>query len=69
MSAEEPYSNCYFVTDYDWKMIMYVDFEYGAFQLREVEDKHMSIYFIETDDMDIEVIGNIYENPEVRKQK
>ena len=69
VSAEEPYSNCYFVTDYDWKMIMYVDFEYGAFQLREVEDKYMSIYFIETDDMNIEVIGNIYENPEVRKQK
>lgn len=65
VSAEEPYSNNYFVTDYNWEMVMYIDFRYGAFQLREVKDEHMSIYYIETQDMDIEVIGNVYENPEL----
>lgn len=67
VSAEEPHSNDYFTTDYDWKMTMYVDFKYGAFSFREVEDEHISIYYIETQDMDIEVIGNIYESPELMK--
>lgn len=62
VSDEEPYSNDYFTTEYNWEMIMYVNFEYGAFQFREIEDKHISIYYIETQDMDIEVIGNIYEH-------
>ena len=65
VSSEEYYSNNYFITEDDWAMTMYVDFSYGSFQLREKEDRHMAIYFIETDDMDIEIIGNIYENPEL----
>lgn len=65
VSSEEYYSNNYFITEDDWTMTMYIDFSYGSFQLREKEDRHMAIYFIETDDMDIEIIGNIYENPEL----
>lgn len=63
---EEPYSNAQITTDYDWEMVMEVVFDDYGFVLRNSESG-IFLSECEREDIRLEVIGNIYENPELLK--
>lgn len=67
LSNDTYYSNHYFNTLDDWEMTTEVVEEDYSFKFRDITDKYASLFFFEADQdsMEIEVIGNIYENPEL----
>jgi len=67
LSDEEPYSNEYISTDYDWEMIGKVVYRYGSYWVRMVEDRHILIPLVSyfNSDMRLDIIGNEFENPEL----
>lgn len=67
VSNDTHYSNNYFNTEDKWKMTMISTLKDYCYMFYDIEDKFMTIYFIEAleDGMSIEIIGNIFENPEL----
>lgn len=71
LSNDIYYSNEYFNTLDDWGMVMQVVKEDYSFKFRDITDKHATIFLFEADEdcMEIEVIGNAYENKEMESVK
>lgn len=69
VSGNENYSNLYITTDYDWEYTMNVSGEGYAYKFIDTEDKYFHIYLDEAENMLVEIIGNIFENPELLEEK
>lgn len=67
LSNDTYYSNHYFNTLDDWKMVTRAVWEDQSFKFQDVTDRHASLFFFEADQdsMEIKIIGNIYENKEL----
>lgn len=71
VSSDTFYSNSYATLEESWELIMQVVFCNYAFIFRCLQDKHLEILLAETlwEDFEIEIVGNIYENPELLEVK
>ena len=67
VSSDTFYSNSYATLEESWELMMQVVFCNYAFIFRCLQDKHLEILLAETlwEDFEIEIVGNIYENPEL----
>lgn len=67
LSNDTYYSNHYFNTLDDWKMVTKAVWEDQSFKFQDVTDRHASLFFFEADQdsIEIKIIGNIYENKEL----
>lgn len=70
VSSDAFYSNSYATLEESWKLMMQVVFCNYAFIFRCLQDKHLEILLAETlwEDFEIEIVGNIYDNPELLEQ-
>jgi hypothetical protein len=64
--GEEPYDNGVVGMDYDWEFFGTVVFQDGSFVVQEFSDKCcIWIDAIFCEDIDVEKLGNIHDNPEL----
>lgn len=72
VSNDSYYTNGYWNTEEDeWELVMKVVYTGTSYSLEEIKDKYMKIFLDEAiwESMELEVIGNIYENPELLEEE
>lgn len=69
VSSDDFYSNHYVALDEPWELTMMVAMSFQTFTLIDTKDKFLEILFLELhwNDINLEVIGNVHENPELLK--